>query len=541
MNNSEDRNNRILQKLETKIAMEKFEQENFAKNRKKESLKSYIALKIGAAATLLGLVAGNIYSFATYKKDMFTLILQNIGIFSEYQNTSKDVNMTSYNNEFKLVLTDYGIDEDTLIIGYDLELPRKIENEIHFFDNSKLKDEERAWEIKTNSNIESFTKINDTKYKIYKFYKIDASKLGKNIEFDTDITLYEQLDELHTNNLANWSFKTNLENDKINLRNEKYIVNNKETEYASILEVSKSSLSTKITIFLKRYYTEPGVKYYVEILDDAGNVILENNIEALMVGAPTDVIFGKIDFNKKLIINISETYGTNIEHKETMTLDLEKDLVKKSEEKDTEKESQHFRDIEFKYPKGSETDEETFNEGMGDKEVYYFDITLTNDVGNKQIFDDLISIKCCENLYNLYDENLETIVENMHKLEYLGGYAGYSEEYTIFASRENELKEDMILNYKQMIDLADGKNIYVDGTMLNVEMIKETLHNIKVEDKKTVKIDSTDAITWLETYGEDCRRKYVFIVDEYIYEISCPTDFNNQDNVEEFIDSIIIH
>ncbi len=40
---------------------------------------------------------------------------------------------------------------------------------------------------------------------------------------------------------------------------------------------------------------------------------------------------------------------------------------------------------------------------------------------------------------------------------------------------------------------------------------------------------------------KNAKRKYVFIVDGYIYEISCPTDFENQDTVEEFIASIIIH
>ncbi len=36
MKNSEDRNTRILHKLETKIAMEKFEQENLVQNRKRD-------------------------------------------------------------------------------------------------------------------------------------------------------------------------------------------------------------------------------------------------------------------------------------------------------------------------------------------------------------------------------------------------------------------------------------------------------------------------------------------------------------------------
>lgn len=537
MNNSEDRNKRILQELENRIAIEKFEQENLIKSRKRESLKSYITLKIASIAALLGLVVGNAYSFATYEKDMFTVILEKIGISSEYQNATKDINITSYNNEFRLVLTDYGIDEDTLIIGYDLELPKKIENKINFLDNSKLKDGEKTWEIDTNSSIDSFVKINDTKYKIYKFYKIDASKLSKNIEFDTDITLYEQLGELNSKNLANWSFKTKLENEKINLKSEKYIVQNKETEFASILEVSKSSLSTKITILLKHYSTEPNEKHYVEILDSAGNVILENNVEAVIGGMPTDVIFKKIDFDKEITINIYETYGGKIESKKTMTLDLKKDLVKKSEAKNVEKKSQHFRDIEFKYPKSLETYESTVNEGMGDEEKYSFNILLTKNVGNEQIVDNTIGISCYKNLYN---ENLETVVENMHKLEYLGGWR-LSKEYTFYATKETSWKEDITLSHKQMLELADGKDVNSNGTKINSKMLGELLHNIKIEDKKTVKIDTANAITWLETYGENCDKKYVFIVGEYIYEISLPTDFNSQDVVEELVDSIIIH
>ena len=67
-------------------------------------------------------------------------------------------------------------------------------------------------------------------------------------------------------------------------------------------------MSTKMTILKKLYSTEPGTKYYVEILDNKGNVILENNIEAVIGGEPTDVIFQKIDFNKKLTINVYNYY-----------------------------------------------------------------------------------------------------------------------------------------------------------------------------------------------------------------------------------------
>ena len=247
-----DRNERILQSLERKIAIEKFQKLNSGRDMQKKNIKPYFILKVASVIAIIGIVSGNIYTYATYKKDMFSVVLEKIGMLSEYQNERKDVNITNDSEGYKLTLTDYGIDEDTLIIGYDLELAKKIENKIRFFDNSKISDGDKVWKIDTNSNIETFTKITDTKYRVYKFYKMDTSKLSENVEFSTDIKLYEELDELHSEELASWSFKVNLENDKLNLEHEKYLVKNKETEIAKILEVSKTNLSTKITIYIIR-------------------------------------------------------------------------------------------------------------------------------------------------------------------------------------------------------------------------------------------------------------------------------------------------
>lgn len=533
-----DRNERILQSLETKIAMEKFRKSSLEKDTQKEIVRPYFVLKVASVIAIIGIVSGNIYTYATYKKDMFSVVLEKIGMLSEYQNERKDVNITNDSEGYKLTLTDYGIDEDTLIIGYDLELAKKIENKIRFFDNSKISDGDKVWKIDTNSNIETFTKITDTKYRVYKFYKMDTSKLSENVEFSTDIKLYEELDELHSEELASWSFKVNLENDKLNLEHEKYLVKNKETEIAKILEVSKTNLSTKITILLKRFIPEPGIKYYVEILDSDGNIILENRVEALFGGTPIDIILGKIDFDKRLIINIYETYENSNEmtKMDTLMLDLAKDLSEKSEQ-DVQRESKTFRDIEFKYIKGSEMDEETYNEGMGDEETYYFGVKLYSNIGDTNVLDDIIMVGCRKNLYN---EDLETVVESINKLEYLGGY-GISKEYTIFAAEDNIIKEDVVLSHKQMMDLADGKDVNVDGTVLNKKMLESRIHDIKIEDKRNTKIDTEDAITWLETFGEDCRREYVFLVNGYIYQVSCPIDFDNIYESEEFVESIRIN
>ena len=231
-----DRNERILQSLERKIAVEKFRKASLEKDEQKKIVRPYFILKVASVIAIIGIVSGNIYTYATYKKDMFSVVLEKMGMLSGYQNERKDVNITNESEGYKLTLTDYGIDEDTLIIGYDLELAKKIENKIRFFDNSKISDGDKVWKIDTNSNIETFTKITDTKYRVYKFYKMDTSKLSENVEFSTDIKLYEELDELHSEELASWSFKVNLENDKLNLEHEKYLVKNKETEIAKILE-----------------------------------------------------------------------------------------------------------------------------------------------------------------------------------------------------------------------------------------------------------------------------------------------------------------
>ena len=135
---------------------------------------------------------------------------------------------------------------------------------------------------------------------------------------------------------------------------------------------------------------------------------------------------------------------------------------------------------------------------------------------------------------------METVVESINKLEYLGGY-GISKEYTIFAAEDNIITEDVVLSHKQMMDLADGKDVNVDGTVLNKKMLESRIHDIKIEDKRNTKIDTEDAITWLETFGEDCRREYVFLVNGYIYQVSCPIDFDNIYESEEFVESIRIN
>ena len=66
-----DRNERILQSLERKIAIEKFQKLNSGRDMQKKNMKPYFILKVASVIAIIGIVSGNIYTYATYKKDMF--------------------------------------------------------------------------------------------------------------------------------------------------------------------------------------------------------------------------------------------------------------------------------------------------------------------------------------------------------------------------------------------------------------------------------------------------------------------------------------
>jgi len=61
-----DRNERILQSLERKIAVEKFRKASLEKDEQKKIVRPYFILKVASVIAIIGIVSGNIYTYASY-------------------------------------------------------------------------------------------------------------------------------------------------------------------------------------------------------------------------------------------------------------------------------------------------------------------------------------------------------------------------------------------------------------------------------------------------------------------------------------------
>lgn len=131
------------------------------------------------------------YTYATYEKNLFSYVLDKIGIIED---NLIDVNQVEKNNNISLTLENYGIDNSTLILGYKLNLNEKLD---YFGDtlceDSKIVDGEKIYQLQANHNSK-FYKISDTEYEIFKIYNIDTKNLSNNPIFKTTLSLYKELD-----------------------------------------------------------------------------------------------------------------------------------------------------------------------------------------------------------------------------------------------------------------------------------------------------------------------------------------------------------
>jgi hypothetical protein len=231
-----------------------------------------------------------------------------------------------------------------------------------------------------------------------------------------------------------------------------------------------------------------------------------------------------------------DTESGEVLSKGTMEVDLNKDL-KEKEVETAEKITKEWRDLEFEYNEGTEIYQNSDVRNTEDETRDYIDIQLYENIGNKKLAIGNISINCYKNIYK---RDLNKVVEELKKLEYLGGYA-ISNSYTLYLDgkqlEENEDMAEVVLTHEEMMDLADDKKINKDGMEISIEDI--AIHEVKYQDMENTKIDDKDTITWIQTYG-DTERKYVFLNGDYIYEVTCPTKFDSQYDVQNFINSIKI-
>lgn len=528
-----DLNQKVLRRLEEKIAIEEYIQENNPQTRKKKSF-----LKIACVIAMI-LITGNIYTYATQNKDIVSYVLDKINLLNVI-----DVNDIQTGEKASLTLENYGFDEDTLIIGYKLKIKDLDETFINnLFDISRITDGDEIYGVERAYSM-LLDKISDTEYEVIASYNFDTSQISNNAIFETKIILPKYLDV--GEHVGEWKFEIPLDTSKKALNYEKYAVENKsvilqeipavehDENYlylsASLLQVKTSDMVTKF-VFLLESYSTGGAIYTVEILDENGEVILENNIQKLFGGVPTEVICKKLNFDSKITINIYEISGDEVTAKGSLEVDLAKDL-KKEIEHQISYTTKKWYNLKFKYNEDFKTDVWNNNSES------HIRFDLCEYVGNYKKYENSINIKTYEDKGTM---TLEEIGEFVREADVV--WPGANAFQTSFAEYSDELQDFVYLNRSQILELAKNGEVIVDG--IKIDTIDNTTgdefdirESIKYENIKKIKIKELDAITWTKNSGREVNNIYMFIYKGNVYQLEVPSNIVYKDMIEEFINNI---
>lgn len=561
-------NERVLKRLEEKIAVEEFMTSEVKSNIKVKSKKSNKFIKV-ASIFIIPIIAGNAYTYATYNQNIFSYVLDKIGIFTDNEgitqlNETKNAE-NSLSSKNTLTLESYGIDENTLIISYRCKLAEEYDYFLeNLIDYTKIVDGDKEY-ILEDSGRAMFYKISNTEYEIFKIYDVNTKNLSNNAKCESILKIYKEPDGPNMDVIGNWEFEFDLDKEKSKISNEKYILKNKKTKLISLeepndmlteevelLEVHKSDMVTKLVLFLGGYYaTDPSTEYTVEILGENDEVILANNIQSIVGGVTGTIITKPLENNHKIKINIyhqgyRDGVPTEVYSQGTIELDLDNDLISKTEQENANYRFQVWNDLEFnynskilefEYPARIIDGVETIDEERS-KNFVSFDIF--KEVGNEKFYSDSIQALRTENLFN---NDLETIAKEEQMLQLAGGYE-LNTNYDVQIVKDQihgEVIDEVNLTHNQLMELVENGIVNVDDRIITTNDVH--FQDMEFREIKNIKINDVEAITWTTVYGGDYAesQNYIFVYNNNIYKIKTPVlTFENEDVITEFIENIKI-
>ena len=554
---NEELKNNVLKKLEQKIAIEEFKEQEQIKNNKKELRRKGSFLKVASLLVIAFLLTGNVYTYATYEQNIFSYIFTKVGILENYAETSIEVEQEIISEDYggnSLTLVSYGMDKETLLVNYHLKFSEEQEYFVEtLFETASIVDGDKSYNLDKN-NFSSFYKISDTEYEIVKSFDIDASMISDNARFVTNASLYKELDGPIADLLGNWEFDIKLEKSKLDLDYKEYDIKDKEIELfkengernefeiynqhgeltgevepvsVKILGLKESDLATKL-IFYGNLYTN--INYFVEILDENGNVLLENKTAEIYNMIPMEILFSKVSLDSKLRVNIYE-YDWNesgeeiLTSKGTIELDLSKDLIPK-EEKEHEYNKVEWEGLSISYDENTKIEPNEYHP--------WINIELFDNVGDYSTYGKYISIKKSTNILN---QSLDEIVDILRTNDVIKESKEIVDTYYFFVPVGNDT-ERIDLSYEEVLKLDENGKIEYNGKDYDKSDLGISIYPEEKDIVKETLVGGVRALTYTDAFNEDI---YVFLVNDSLYVITCPTDFDYTERVDAFISGIEIN
>ena len=507
---------------------------------------------------VIALVISVIY---IYTNDDRNYVLDKVGIPSnggavtEVNETKVDSN-DKY-DETTMTLESYGMDQNLLIVSYRCKLSEKVDYFVEtLIESPQIVDGDKVYYLEEVTES-TFSKVNDYEYEVFKTYEIDANSLSNNAMFKTNLKLYKEFEGPYQDLIAEWDFEIKLDKSKIGTEFKKYTLENKVATFEAVettsglstrtedlnldfmptvelLEVSKSNLATKLVLMLDMYFTN--VNYFVEVIGENGDIILEDNIQTAFGGYPKSVIIKPTD-DKKITIKVYQKEWLSPDVYETtavgtLEVDFTKDLIEKDETIEVNNETYKWEDLELTYNK--EIMKVDYDEEHDNRPAMMFEIF--GKVGTKIVTKEYIHL---EKFENIFDADIDTLLKELEYLEQAGPYALKTTNTILIEDDDHYVVEEIEVTHKELVTLMENGSVELKNRTLTKEEL--TLNDVTYTNIEKTKVAGKDARVFVKDsdYNE-VNKCYMFLHNGYVYTIETSASAEYSEILETLINQIKI-
>ena len=300
-------------------------------------------LTLVASFVMVAFLAGNGVAYAKGEPNIYSWVLERIGIQKEYEENASSINAVAESNGTKITIVDAALDDEFLAIRYKIESSVEFQDMIYLGIDSKLEEDEPDSVLinpKNNSTVLNhfmidsdinhnthryFYKVSANEYELYEIYllkelkDIDCVQIKMNFKniYDNNTKYAASYDIGEASVKGNWVFdiivNKNNENELFKYVLNRNIIIPKEitgcdtNQEFKLVSVKQNNIVTIIEVEDNGLYRNDEMVYLclsVEVIDENGNVLLERGKQFTMNG---NIYLKKIDLKQKLTINFYDS------------------------------------------------------------------------------------------------------------------------------------------------------------------------------------------------------------------------------------------
>lgn len=357
--------NNVPVSIDDKIqkAYKQIDENEKGRNMEKQSkFKLNKVLSLAASFVIVVFLAGNGIAYAKGEDNIYSWILNKIGMQKEYEEKSQEIKISAISNETNIEVESAMINEEIVMVCYKINTNVPLKGKIYLFGDKYLNINNKKYDVEyKNIDIERENstlseKINENEYKVYEIYKLEDNEIAESVNLEVNISLIADEENVYSSTFyidkdieverfgneieGKWNFKFDInKNSQANYNYYEYkLVNNQfiftkeilnlqqeltdnyETPKINIERIKKINNLNIIQINAEgtwfsgyvwegnkktEYSEEALMSLTIEIKDKESNkIILNKGIKRVLMGGKTEVILGDIDLKGELEMNI---------------------------------------------------------------------------------------------------------------------------------------------------------------------------------------------------------------------------------------------